>query len=60
MTVLEAGTRNVIVTYPDESLHDTSAKMLRNNVGRLPVVAGAILITRLGIWEGRGIRNCEI
>ena len=38
MTVLEAGTRNVIVTYPDEALHDASAKMLLNNIGRLPVV----------------------
>ena len=38
MTVLEAGTRNVLVTYPDEALHDASAKMLRNNIGRLPVV----------------------
>jgi CIC family chloride channel protein len=38
MTVLEAGTRNLIVTYPDESLHEASAKMLRNNIGRLPVV----------------------
>jgi CIC family chloride channel protein len=38
MTVLEAGTRDVVVTYPDESLHDASAKMLRNDVGRLPVV----------------------
>jgi len=38
MTVLDAGTRNVIVTYPDELLHDASAKMLRNNIGRLPVV----------------------
>jgi len=38
MTVLEAGTRDVVVTYPDEALHDASAKMLRNNIGRLPVV----------------------
>ena len=38
MTVLDAGSRNVIVTYPDELLHDASAKMLRNNIGRLPVV----------------------
>lgn len=38
MTVLEAGSRNVIVTYPDELLHDASAKMLRHNIGRLPVV----------------------
>jgi CIC family chloride channel protein len=37
-SVLDAGTRNVIVTYPDETLHQASAKMLRNNIGRLPVV----------------------
>jgi CIC family chloride channel protein len=29
---------NVIVTYPDEVLQEASAKMLRNNIGRLPVV----------------------
>jgi H+/Cl- antiporter ClcA len=38
LSVLEAGTREVIVTYPNELLHDASAKMLRNAVGRLPVV----------------------
>jgi chloride channel protein, CIC family len=38
MTVLEAGTRDVVVTYPDEALHDASAKMLLNSIGRLPVV----------------------
>jgi chloride channel protein, CIC family len=36
--VLEAGSRNLVVTYPDESLHEASAKMLRNNIGRLPVI----------------------
>ena len=38
MSVLEAGTRDVVVSYPDEVLYEASAKMLRNNVGRLPVV----------------------
>jgi CIC family chloride channel protein len=38
ISVLEAGTRDVIVAYPDEVLYEASAKMLRNNVGRLPVV----------------------
>jgi CBS domain-containing protein len=38
MSVLNAGTRNVIVTYPDEVLHEASAKMLRHDIGRLPVV----------------------
>jgi chloride channel protein, CIC family len=38
VTVLDAGTKKVVVTYPDELLHDASAKMLRNDIGRLPVV----------------------
>ena len=38
MSLLEAGSRTVIVTYPDETLHEAAAKMLRNNIGRLPVV----------------------
>lgn len=38
LSVLEAGTRDVVVTYPNELLYDASAKMLRNAVGRLPVV----------------------
>ncbi len=38
MTVLDAGTRDPLVAYPDETLHEASAKMLHRNVGRLPVV----------------------
>jgi H+/Cl- antiporter ClcA len=38
ITVLEAGSQNLVVTYPDEALHDASEKMLRHNIGRLPVV----------------------
>jgi chloride channel protein, CIC family len=37
-TVLEAGQANLEVTYPDEPLHTAINKMLRRNVGRLPVV----------------------
>src|SRR5579871_5946821 len=37
-TLLDTATRDVVVTYPDESLHEASAKMLQNNVGRLAVV----------------------
>jgi chloride channel protein, CIC family len=40
-TVLEAGVKQVVRTYPDESLHEASAKMLRNGVGRLAVVERA-------------------
>ena len=38
MTVLEAGTRSLVVTYPDEVLYDATARMLRANIGRMPVV----------------------
>jgi chloride channel protein, CIC family len=37
-TVLEVGNDEPVVTYPDELLHDAVSKMLRNDVGRLPVV----------------------
>jgi H+/Cl- antiporter ClcA/CBS domain-containing protein len=39
LTVLEAGSRNLIVTYPDEILYEAIEKMLRNDIGRLPVVS---------------------
>ncbi len=39
MTVLEAGSQRVIATYPDETLYNAAAKMLRNNIGRLAVVS---------------------
>jgi CBS domain-containing protein len=38
MSVLDAGETRLVVTYPDESLHDAVAKMLRHDIGRLPVV----------------------
>lgn len=41
MTVLDASTRDIVVTYPDETLNDAVAKMLRYNVGRLPVLERA-------------------
>ena len=38
LTVLEAGQTKLVVTYPDETLHAAIAKLLRNDIGRLPVV----------------------
>ncbi len=38
-TVLDAGTRELIVAYPDEVLQQAVMKMLRNDIGRLPVVS---------------------
>jgi CBS domain-containing protein len=38
MTVLDAGTRGLVIAYPDERVFDAVTKMLANNIGRLPVV----------------------
>ncbi len=37
-TVLDAGSTNLIVAYEDETLHDVIGRMLRHDIGRLPVV----------------------
>ena len=37
-TVLDAGSTKLIVAYEDEILHDAIARMLRHDIGRLPVV----------------------
>ena len=36
--MLEAGSREPVVAYPDELISQASDKMLHNNIGRLPVV----------------------
>jgi CBS domain-containing protein len=36
--VLDAGTRSLVVAYPEERVFDAVSKMLENNIGRLPVV----------------------
>jgi predicted transcriptional regulator len=41
MTVLAAGKSDLVVTYPDEPLRDALEKMLKHDVGRLPVVEPA-------------------
>jgi CBS domain-containing protein len=37
-TVQEAGSTKLVVTYPDELVSEAAAKLLRYDVGRLPVV----------------------
>jgi chloride channel protein, CIC family len=39
LTVVEAGTKDPIVAYPDELLSTAVARMLRQDLGRLPVVS---------------------
>ena len=38
VTVEEAGSTKLVVTYPDELVSEAAAKMLRFEIGRLPVV----------------------
>jgi len=37
-TAIEAGTRSLVVCFADETVYDALTRMLRNNIGRLPVV----------------------
>jgi CIC family chloride channel protein len=37
-SVLEAGSRDLIVAHPDETVGEAVGKMLRNDIGRMPVV----------------------
>jgi CBS domain-containing protein len=70
MTVVEAGSRNLIVAFPDEPLHSALSKMLDHNIGRLPVVdradnthvlgylgRAAILSARMKIDEEENLRQ---
>jgi CIC family chloride channel protein len=41
MTAQEAGKTHLVVTYPDELVSEAAAKMLRFDIGRLPVVGRA-------------------
>ena len=38
-TVLEAGTQDLIVAYPDDSAHEALNRLLQRDIGRLPVVS---------------------
>jgi chloride channel protein, CIC family len=59
-TVLSAGSANVIVTYPDEVLHEAAAKMLRHNIGRIPVVDRADPRRVLGYLGRSGIMAARL
>lgn len=39
LSVLQAGSRSLVVAYPDEMIHDALNKLVRNDIGRLPVVS---------------------
>src|SRR5262249_21252582 len=60
MTVRQAGCRDVVVTYPDETLHEASAKMLRHKIGRLPVVDRGNPRNVLGYIGRQGIMEARV
>jgi CIC family chloride channel protein len=55
VSVLEAGNANLIVTYPDELLEEAVDKMVRHDIGRLPVVDRADRTRLLGYLGRSGI-----
>jgi H+/Cl- antiporter ClcA len=64
LTVLDAGSRNLVIAYPDESLKDAVIRMLKNDIGRLPVVSREDsrhlvgYLGRTGLLEAR-LRNMQ-
>jgi CBS domain-containing protein len=70
MTVLEAASTDLATVRPEETLHDAMVKMLKRDIGRLPVVERApphrvvgylgraeILAARLKLYEEEELRE---
>jgi CIC family chloride channel protein len=55
MTLLEAGSSDPVVTYPDELLEEAVEKMVRHDIGRLPVVDRSDPARLLGYLGRTGI-----
>lgn len=59
-SVLDAGIKKPIVTFPDESLFEASARMLRHNIGRLPVVDRSDNTRLVGYLGRSGILSARL
>jgi len=59
-SVLEAGTRDLIVAYPDELLRDAVARMLAHDIGRLPVVDRQDRRRLLGYLGRAGVMRARV
>jgi len=59
-TILEAGNDELVVTYPDESLHDAVAKMVRNDIGRLPVISRDEITRPVGYLGRRAVFQARL
>ena len=58
--MLDAGSQRLVVTYPDELLYEAAAKMLRNDVGRLPVVSRQDPAELVGYLGRSGIMTARL
>jgi chloride channel protein, CIC family len=56
-TVLEAGSEPPIVAFPDELVLDALHRMVRNNIGRLPVVSREDPHRMIGYFDRSNILN---
>jgi CBS domain-containing protein len=60
MDVLEAGASKLIVTHPDELVSEAASKMLRYDMGRLPVVDRADHRKALGYLSRSGVMAARL
>jgi len=60
LTVLEAGSAELVVAYPDELLKEAVNKMLRNNIGRLPVVERGNTQKLIGYLGRAGVMAAQL
>ncbi len=60
MTVRQAGSKTLIVTYPDELLYTAAEKMLHNKVGRLLVVSRSDPSKMVGYLGRSGIMAARL
>jgi CIC family chloride channel protein len=59
-SVLDAGTRDLVVAYPDELLRDAVARMLGRDIGRLPIVDRQDPRRLLGYLGRAGIMRARV
>src|SRR5271157_479298 len=60
MSVLEVGSSRLIVTYPDELVSEAASKMLRYDIGRLPVVDRADQSKTVGYLNRSGVMAARL
>jgi chloride channel protein, CIC family len=60
LTVLQAGSKDLVVAFPDEMISEASDKMLHNEIGRLPVVERGDPRTLVGYLGRNGVMAARL